>query len=171
MVKHDASISVMSPGAAMPSKPQESAAKPADKKADALPSLQEALAQNEAKARAYILKMEAKYPSISQYGKDWMANPELRALRDQYWKDKDPLKFAYGVAKSKGFGELVRKYATDPGIRAVLVGGIKEAPGSLMGPAAQVIANDKVAKELVETVVSAAGLPKSLMPMLGGDET
>ncbi|MBI5247490.1 MAG: hypothetical protein HY923_09930 [Elusimicrobia bacterium] len=169
MVKSDAGMSVMAPGSSAPTKAQDTAAKPADKKADALPSLKEALAANEAKARAYIMKMQAKYPSIAQYGKDWMANPELRALRDQYWKDKDPVKFMYGVAKSDGFGQLVRKYAADPGIRAVLVGGIKEAPGSLTAPAAQIIANDKIAKNLVETVVSAAGLPKSLLPMLGGD--
>lgn len=153
------------PGA--PDKP----ATPADPKAAAVMSFKEAAAKHEKVVDAYVRRMQAKYPSIGQYGKDWVKHPDLVKLRDEYWKNKDPLAFAYGLAKSDGFGQLVKKYATDPGIRAVLMGGIKEAPPALMGSMAGLVTNDKVAKDLLNTVMKATGLPPSLVPFLDGSDT
>ncbi len=174
MVKSDAGLSTgmrpAPPAAATPAAAEKPAA-PADPKDAAVMGFKEAAAQNEKAVDAYVRRMQAKYPSIGQYGKDWVKHKDLVALRDQYWKDKDPLKFAYGLAKSDGFGQLVKKYATDPGIRAVLLGGLKEAPPALMGAVGGLVTNDNVAKDLMNTVMKATGLPPSLVPFLSGSDT
>jgi len=169
MVKGDASMRVVVPGPAAP-KPAGEASTPGSPKDDAVKSFKEAALKNEKVVDAYIRKMQAKHPSIARYGKDWAASPELRALRDQYWKDKDPLKFAYGMARSKDFSALLKKYSGDPGIRDVLITGIKQAPPSLLGAIGGIFQNDKVAKDLVTTVSTAIGLPPSLTAFLGGGD-
>jgi hypothetical protein len=141
----------------------------ASPKEEAALSFRDAAIKNEKLVDAFVRRMEAKHPSIKQYGKDWVASPELRALRDQYWRDKDPLKFAYGMAKSGDFGKLIKKYAGDPAMRDVLMSGIKEAPPSLMGAVAGVLANDQVAKDLVTTVTKAFGIPASVTGVMDGD--
>jgi len=144
---------------------------PASPKDEAALSFKDAAIKNEKLVDAFVRRMEVKHPTLKQYGKDWAASPELRALRDQYWKDKDPLKFAYGMAKSGDFGKLLKKYAGDPAMHDVLMSGIKEAPPSLMGAAASVLANDQVAKDLVTTVTKAFGIPASVTDvMTGGDD-
>lgn len=143
---------------------------PTDPRQSAALSFKEAAAKNEKLVDSFVRRMERKHPSLTRYGKDWAASPELRALRDQYWRDKDPLKFAYGLAKSKDFAGLVRKYGTDPGIRDVLITGIKEAPPSLTGAVGGLFQNDGAVKGLVNTVIKAVGLPASLVGFLDGGE-
>jgi len=172
MVKGDAGMRVVGPGASTP-KPaggSGSTSNPTDPKEAAVLTFKEAALKNEKIVDAFVRRMEKKHPSITQYGKDWAASPELRALRDAYWKDKDPLKFAYGLAKSNDFSRLVKKYAGDPGIRDALVTGIKEAPPSLIGAVSGVAQNDGVTKSLVSTVIKAVGLPASLTGFLDGGE-
>lgn len=170
MVKGDKGMRVVGPGASTPkaSGSTGAAANPASPKEAAVLTFKEAASKNEKFVDAFVRRMQAKHPSLGRYGKDWAASPELRALRDQYWKDKDPLKFAYGLAKSNDFGKLVKKYGTDPGIRDVLITGIREAPPSLMGAVGGIFQNDKVAKDLVTTVIKAVGLPASLTGFLDG---
>lgn len=169
MVKGDAGITVVSPGASTP-KSGSSGGTPASPKEAAVMTFKEAAIKNEKLVDAFVRRMEKKHPSITQYGRDWAASPELRALRDQYWKDRDPLKFAYGMTKSKDFSKLIKKYAGDPGVRDVLITGIKEAPPSLTGAVSGVLQNDSVAKGLVSTVIKAVGLPASLTGFLEGGE-
>lgn len=170
MVKGDAGMRVVGPGASTPRPAGAAGAapNPTDPRQAAALSFKEAAIKNEKFVDGFIRRMQAKHPSIARYGKDWAASPELRALRDQYWKEKDPLKFAYGLAKSNDFGKLIKKYAADPGIRDVLITGIKEAPPSLMGAVGGVFQNDQVAKDLANTVVKAVGLPASLVGFLDG---
>ena len=138
-------------------------------KAQAALSFKEAAIKNEKLVTAFSRRMEARYPSIKQFGKDWVAAPDLRALRDQYWRDRDPVKFAYGLAQSKSFGKLIKKYAADPGVRAFVMEGVKQAPADLLGAAGQVFQNDRVVKDLVKGVASGLGLPASLTAFLGDD--
>jgi hypothetical protein len=176
MVKKGDGMVIAGPGgpaAAKPAEPQSQRAgadTPANPKEEAALSFKDAAAKNEKLVDAFVRRMEAKHPSLKQYGKDWAASPELRALRDQYWKDKDPLKFAYGMAKSGDFGKLIKKYAGDPAMKDVLMTGIKEAPPSLLGAAGTVLANDQVAKELVTTITKAFGLPASVTGLMSGDD-
>ncbi|MDD5303685.1 MAG: hypothetical protein PHS14_11325 [Elusimicrobia bacterium] len=172
MVKADAGMSVVGPGASTPKASGSSGAgaNPANPKEEAALTFKDAALKYEKLVGAFVRRMEAKHPSITKFGKDWAASPELRALRDQYWKEKDPLKFAYGLAKSNDFGKLVKKYGADPGIRDALVTGIKEAPPNLTAAVGGVLSNDNVAKSLVTTVIKAVGLPASLTGFLtGGD--
>lgn len=171
MVKGDANMQAMGQGAAAPSKPAagtNGGGKPANAKEEAALSFKDAAIRNEKYVDGFIRRMQAKHPSLTQYGKDWVASPELRALRDQYWKEKDPLKFAYGLAKSNDFGKLIRKYGADPGVRDTLMSGMKEAPPGMMAAVGGVFQSDNIVKDLVNTVAKAAGLPPSLVSMLDG---
>ena len=173
MVKGDAGMQVVGPGASTPkaSGSPGSTANPTNPKDAAALSFKEAALKYEKVVYDFVRRMEKKHPSITQFGKDWAASPELRAVRDQYWKEKDPLKFAYGIAKSNDFGKLVKKYATDPGVRDAIVTGVREAPPGLTAAAGGVFQNDKVTKDLVTTVIKAVGLPASLTGMLDGSDT
>lgn len=170
MVKGDKGMTVVGPGASTP-KPSPAGGAAADPRTEASLTMKGAAAKYEKLVYNFVRRMEAKHPSITQFGKDWAASPELRAVRDQYWKDKDPLKFAYGVTKSNDFGKLVKKYAGDPGIRDALVTGIKESPPDLTSAAGGLLKNDAVAKSLVTSVVKAVGLPASLTGMIDGSDT
>lgn len=175
MVKRGEGVTIVGAGTSGSSKPAPpksgdagATANPTDPRQAAALSFKEAAAKNEKFVDSFVRRMERKHPSLTRYGKDWAASPELRALRDQYWKEKDPLKFAYGLAKSKDFAGLVRKYGSDPGIRDVLITGIKEAPPSLTGAVGGLFQNDGAVKGLVNTVVKAVGLPASLVGFLDG---
>lgn len=165
MMKADAGMSVVAAGASTP-KPGPAAA-PTPREAAAL-TAKEAAIKNEKFVHGFIRRMQKKHPSIGQYGKDWAASPELRALRDQYWKDKDPLKFSHGLAKSGDFGQLVKKYGKDPGIRDVLMTGLKEAPSGALAAVSGLFQNDAITKNLLNTVMEATGLPKSLTGFITG---
>jgi len=167
MMKADAGMAVVGPGSSTPKPAGAASAAKAPREA-AAETAKEAAAKNEKFVDGFIRRMQKKHPSIGQYGKDWAASPELAALRDQYWKDKDPLKFAHGLAKSGDFGKLVKKYGTDPGIRDVLMTGLKEAPSSLLGAVSGLFQNDTVTKDLLNTVMKATGLPPSLTGMITG---
>lgn len=173
MVKGDASMRVGGPGASTSKAAGASGAtpNPTNPKEEAALTLRDAAIKNEKLVDAFVRRMEKKHPSITQFGKDWAASPELRALRDQYWKEKDPLKFVYGIAKSNDFGKLVKKYATDAGIRDAIVTGAREAPPNLTAAVGGVFQSDKVAKDLVTTVIKAVGLPASLAGMLDGSDS
>ncbi|MCM2303608.1 MAG: hypothetical protein NDJ72_02820 [Elusimicrobia bacterium] len=172
MVKGDAGMRVVGPGASTPkpAAPSGAAPNPTNPRDAAALNFKEAAIKHERLVDAFVRRMEKKHPSITRYGKDWAASPELRALRDQYWREKDPLKFAYGLAKSKDFAQLLRKYGGDPGMRDALITGIKEAPPSLTGAVGGLFQNDGVAKSLVKTVVNAFGLPPSMTAFLDGGE-
>ena len=172
MIKGGAGVTVVGPGASTPKATTSSGAtpNPSNPKESAVLSFKEAAIKHERLVDAFVRRMEKKHPSITRYGKEWAASPELRALRDQYWKDRDPVKFAYGLAKSKDFGKLVKKYAGDPGIRDAIVTGIRESPPSLSAAAGGLFQNDSVTKSLVTSVVKAVGLPASLIGFLDGGD-
>ena len=165
MLKSEPGVRVAGPG----STPAPSGAPKASPKEKASLSLRASMIKNERFMDAFGRRMEARHPSIRQYGRDWAAAPDLRALRDQYWRDRDPIKFAYGLAQSKSFGKLIKKYAADPGVRAFVMEGVKQAPADLLGAAGQVFQNDRVVKDLVKGVASGLGLPASLTAFLGDD--
>lgn len=141
-----------------------------DPKEKAAMSMKEAVLKYESKANEYGRRMEAKYPSLTQYAKDWNSYPDLKSLGQQWRRDKDPVKFLYGVVKSDNFGKIVKKYAHDPGVHAFVTNGVKEAPSDLIGAAGGVFQNDHLVKDLVGTVMTSMGLPASLTAMLGGGE-
>lgn len=168
MVKGDKNMAVGSGPAPKAGASGAAAGRPDDPKANAALTMKEAAIKYEKLVDGFVRRMEKKHRSITQFGKDWSGSPELRAIRDQYWKEKDPLKFAYAVAKSNDFSKLVKKYAGDPGIRDALITGIKEAPPGLTAAAGGVMSNDAVAKGLVNSVIKAVGLPASLTGFLDG---
>lgn len=135
---------------------------PAQKRKEAGLSFQQAARKHEKRVREYFMAATKKHPSVRQYGRDWMSYPDLKKLNDDYFKDRDPVKFMYGVSKSENFGKLVKKYATDPAIRAVVIDAAKQAPSDIMSAGMDYMQNDRVIKDLVGSVAKGLGLPASL---------
>ena len=167
MIKSDPGLRVLDSGAGVPaSRKPASAGAGEDPKA----SFRDAARRNETTVRAYAEKMTRRYPSVAQYGRDWMSYPDLRKLNDDYMRDHDPAAFMAGLARSPNFGKLVRKYASDPGIRAFVIQGVQQAPGELMSAAGDALRNDTVVKNLVANVGQALGLPSSMMAVINGGQ-
>ncbi|MDX6771121.1 MAG: hypothetical protein SF051_16445 [Elusimicrobiota bacterium] len=162
MLKADEGVRVVESNASSDSSPSQAANK-ARKQQEAGQSFQQLAKKHEKKVRSYFMKATAKYPSVRQYGRDWMSYPDLKKLNDDYFRDRDPVKFMKGVAKSENFGKLVKKYSTDPAIRAVVIDAAKQAPSDLMAAGLDYLNEDRVIKDLVGTVAKGMGLPSSLM--------
>jgi hypothetical protein len=109
--------------------------------------------------RDYGIRMTARYPSLRRYGKDWMSYPDLRKLNDDYMRDRDPMAFMEGLARSPNFGKMVAKYASDAGVRAFVADGIKQAPPELAATAAVAVREQSTLQALIDETALALGLP------------
>ncbi|MDD5656300.1 MAG: hypothetical protein PHF00_03495 [Elusimicrobia bacterium] len=109
----------------------------------------EAVRRAESQAHALALSYTRRYPSIRQYGRDWMSYPDLKKLNDDYMRDHDPVRFLRGLVRSPNFIPLSRKYAADPAIQSFVKQAIREAPGSLLGAALGFFEQDKPLQDMV----------------------
>lgn len=132
-------------------------------------SFKEAVWNNEKLVRNLAIAYTKKYPLIAQYGRDWMSYPDLKKLNDDYMRDRDPVKFMKGVAKSKNFGKLVKKYASAPPIQNFVQEAIGKAPPQTLSTSMEYVTRDGALKQLVYDVSASLGLPPGLLAgMLGG---
>ena len=131
-------------------------------------SFTQAVHASENKIRALAVKYTQKYPVIGQYGREWMSHPDLKALNDDYMRDRDPIKFIKGVSQSKNFGAMVKKYATNPTMSAFVKEGIGAAAPGAMGAAMDFMKQEKAVKDVITNVASSMGLPPALLGGLAG---
>jgi hypothetical protein len=124
----------------------------------------------EAQVRDFAIKMTRKYPSVRQYGKDWMGYGDLHKLNDEYMRNHDPMAFMVGLSHSPNFGKLIGKYGNDAGIRAFVVEGIKQAPPELVATAGDALRGDSTVKNLVNNVGQSLGLPPSALAVMNGGQ-
>src|SRR6185312_14988861 len=149
MLKGDAGIRVADSG---PAPAQQAAqAKQGDKKEQAHTDFTDQARKHESDVRNYSIRMTQKYPILHQYGRDWMSHPDLKKLNDDYMRNHDPIAFIMGLTKAPSLGVMVKQYAGNPAITAFITGAMKEAPGDLTSSAMDVLANDKVAKDLINS--------------------
>jgi hypothetical protein len=113
------------------------------------------------------VKYTQRYPIIKQYGRDWMSYPDLRKLNDDYMRDHDPVKFLRGLATSRNFGTMVKKYAAEPTVYSFVKEAIRATPADLVGAALDYLREDKIARGLAENVSRALGLPPGLLGTSG----
>lgn len=123
--------------------------------------------QGEARMRALRQKYEQQYPVIRQYQQDWNSYPDLRKLRDDYRANHDPVAFMRGLAESKNFGTMVKKYAGQAPVQAFVKDAIKQAPSGFMSAAMDYLNDEKVVRKVVDNVGSALGLPPGLLGSSG----
>lgn len=133
-------------------------------------SFADAARRNEDLVRSYSERMTRKYPVIAQYGRDWMRYPDLSKLTNDYARNHDPIAFINGLSRSRSFPLIVRQYAAKPEIREFVVNGLKEAPSELTTAAMSALKDQTASKTLVNTVVSALGLPPSLTAAMSGQQ-
>lgn len=129
----------------------------------------------EAKMRALNQAYTAKYPVIAQFRREWLANPELKRLRDGFCGpaantcgaggDHDPIKFIRGVMASQSFKQLLPKYAQDPAVHAYVMDAVKQAPANLIAAASDFLNQDNNTKNFLDGIAQSLGLPAG---MLGG---
>ena len=122
----------------------------------------DAIHQAEGQVQALAISYTKRFPSIAQYGRDWMSYPDLKKLNDKYMNDHNPIKFLRGLAQSKNFGRLVAKYAADPAIQSFVKENMSQAPRAVTTSAMGVLKEDGLVKDLVSNTASALGLPPAM---------
>jgi hypothetical protein len=163
MLKADAGMRVVDSNAGGESAGTRAAASKAQEQASSGRALGELCRKYEKRVNVYFLAKTRQYPSVRAYGRDWMSYPDLKKLNDDYFRDRDPVKFMRGLSRSENFGKLAKKYSNDPAIRAVVVDAAKQAPADLMSAGLDFINNDKTIKTLLGSVARGMGLPAGLM--------
>lgn len=166
MIRADSGIRIIDPNSSAARTAQTPAT--AGQKTDSKDGFTKSARKYESNVRDYAMRMTKKYPSVRQYGKDWMSYPDLRKLNDDYMRNHDPVAFMAGLSQSKNFGALVHKYAADPGLRAFVIDGVQQAPSELMASAGDALQGNGVMKNLVMNVANAMGLPPSMTAIIGG---
>lgn len=132
-------------------------------------SFKEAVWNSEKMVRNLAIAYTKKYPLIANYGRDWMSYPDLKKLNDDYMRDRDPVKFMKGVARSKNFGKMVKKYASAPPIQSFVEEALGKAPPQALSASMEYITRDGAVKKLVYDVSASLGLPPGLLAgILGG---
>lgn len=124
----------------------------------------EAVWNNEKQIRNLAIAYTRKHPDIAAYGREWMSHPDLKKLNDDYMRDRDPIKFMRGVAGSRNFYNLVKKYAGSAPIRGFVQEAMVQAPSESVSSAMQYMEQDGAVKKLVTNVTSSMGLPPALLP-------
>lgn len=163
MLKADAGMRVVDSNASGESGNARAAAGRQAEQEKSAKTLGELCRKHEKRVHAYFLAKTRAHPSVRQYGRDWMSYPDLKKLNDDYFRDRDPVKFMKGLARSENFGKLVKKYSTDPAIRETVIDAAKQAPSDLMAAGMDYLNNDRNIKDLVGTVAKGMGLPAGLM--------
>ncbi len=118
---------------------------------------------NEDRVRAMAERYTRQSPVIQAYGKEWMSYPDLKKLNDDYMVQHDPVAFLHGVAASKNFATMVRKYAGYPVFLNFVQEAMKAAPADARQVAMDYIDKDKVASEVMDKVLQSLGLPTGLL--------
>ena len=107
------------------------------------------------------MRYTERYPAILQYGEDWMKQPDLKKLNDDYMADHDPVRFLRGLAAAKSFPELTSKYARDPAIQSFVKEALKEMPHDVLTAASGMLVEDGVLRVLLSDAGQALGLPQT----------
>jgi len=156
-----ASVPLPEPVAAVPTAAPSRPAPAATRRA--APTLRERLAEEVRRSEPLYLRLAMRHTRrskvLQQYGRDWMAHPDLRKLNDEYFEHHDPVRFVYGAASSKNFWNLVSKYSSRPEILSFLTDAVRAAPAGLRSASSEFMKTDKTAVKLYERFARASGLP------------
>ena len=123
----------------------------------------ELVRENEARIATLAEDYTRRYPVIREYGRDWMRDPELKKLNDDYMRSHDPVAFLTGLAGSRGFLRLVERYATQKPVRDFVVDAVNSAPPASVQASLDYVNGDARIKGLVEGVSRDMGVPPSVL--------
>lgn len=70
--------------------------------------------------------------AIAEWQKEFLSYPDLKAINDEYQKDRDPLRFLAHMARSPNFQGMALKYLSHPDLRQFLaaMAGSEEVGGA-----------------------------------------
>ncbi|MBI5201903.1 MAG: hypothetical protein HY925_09985 [Elusimicrobia bacterium] len=143
--------------------PRAPAAPPPQAKAG---SFHELVMTEKVKMKAVWDKHVGKSKVLQAYVKEWNSTPELKALKEQWHKNYDPIAFLKGVAGEPKFFSLLAKYGRSTEFVSVLKDDMKVVSPQAMDEANKVLSKDSTIKILVDKVGGAMGVP--LGAWLGG---
>lgn len=135
---------------------------PVDAKGGAELGLAEAAKRNENWFRNFTIKYQTKHPIVYAWGKEWITYPELRKARDDYYQNRNPVRFAFQVASSPNLAKMVSKYSSNPAMRGYVTDLAANAPSEVVKAFTNYLMKDNTATKLVERFAAAAGLPPAL---------
>ncbi len=118
---------------------------------------------NEVKVRAFTEAWTRKSLVIQQFGKDWMAYPDLKKLNDDYMRDHDPVAFTRGLTHSDNFAKLITKYARQPDIQQFAQQGAKQVPTELFNAGLDYVNRENTVKTLANKVIESLGFPPGIL--------
>lgn len=140
------------------SNPESEAAPEKEDSAKVEADFKNAVLKGEDQIRALGRKYTDRYPVIRQYGEDWISYPDLKKLRDDFWRDKNPARFMKGLAASENFPKLAKKYIASPEIHAFIREAITQAPGDLFSAASAFMSQEKSVNQVVNGVAKEMGI-------------
>ncbi|MBI4347391.1 MAG: hypothetical protein HY553_11080 [Elusimicrobia bacterium] len=155
-------------GIASPPPVRPAAPPTADAKGHAAIGLAEAARRHESWFRNFTIKYQTKHPIVYEWGKEWVTYPELRKARDDYWQERNPVKFAFQVASSPNLAKMIGKYSQNPAMRGYVTDLAANAPGDVLKSFTNYLTKDSTAIRLLERFVRAAGLPPALASSFTG---
>ncbi|MBI3549315.1 MAG: hypothetical protein HY078_09775 [Elusimicrobia bacterium] len=133
--------------------------KPASKKEAAAITITRLVRVNEVRYQKIAERYSKASPLLRQYGQEWMKHSDLRKFNNEYFRDHDPIKFAWNVARSPNFASLVKKYAGQKVFLSVIAEFARQTPSELANAGRAYLEADSNAAKLVKKFATAIGLP------------
>lgn len=115
--------------------------------------------RHEGRFRELAVRYTRKHPAVARFGVEWMRQPDLRRLNNEWAQRRDPIHFAFGAADSENFHKLLARYGARPEFQAFLVEALRAAPGELSDAFGEYLGSDAGARALAERFSRTAGLP------------
>jgi len=132
-------------------------------KEDAYEDFRREIRKLEAKGKALAIKFTKKYPVIEQYGEDWMSYPDLAQLNYDYNKHHDPVAFARGLARSRNFRKMVKKYAGKKEILSFVSASFKDGAVAIPALSHYLNAEGPKMRKSVDRLMDDIGLPAGIL--------
>lgn len=100
-------------------------------------------------------------PVVQAYEKEWMSQPDLRALKEKYHREKNPVSFVKELSGSKNFYKLVAKYGTNREMISTLMDALKTVSPEAMKRANKAMNLDDMVGKFVDGFGKEVGVPIS----------
>lgn len=100
-------------------------------------------------------------PVVRAYEKEWMSQPDLKALKEKYTLEKNPVSFIKELSGSKNFYKLVAKYGTNREMISTLMDALKTVSPEAMKRANKAMNLDDMVGKFVDGFGNEVGVPIS----------
>lgn len=114
--------------------------------------------RGEGRIREMAQRYSKANPIVVEFGRAWMAYPDLKKLNDDYMRDRDPVKFLKGLAGSKNFSDLLVKYSGQAPLIAFLSEAITQSSPEEQSAALAFMSQEASVDAVAQSVLGALRL-------------